>query len=226
MTPEARFWKKVDRRGADECWLWTGAKASGYGFFSVNGKRMLAHRFSYELHKGALGEKDACHDCPGGDNKACVNPAHLWPGTDAENKQDYQRKRIVQLRSQPPNVTDASTLADRIISLRQQRGWTQQDLAHKAGVPRPWLSLVEIGDIAHPSADRLQRIANVLGIDSKYLLSGSADARRIPLYVDADIVGDLSEFASWDEVTRRASLAAGRTFLTMLTELHTKASVR
>lgn len=90
----ARFWAKV-RRGAG-CWLWTGGTSSdGYGSFWFNGHSVRAHRHAYELEVGpipaGLDLDHTCCDpakCDGGPtcpHRACVNPAHLDPVTNAEN---------------------------------------------------------------------------------------------------------------------------------------------
>lgn len=79
-----RFWEKVDRRGEDDCWLWTGALQKGYGhMLGVRGKSLRAHRVAYELLVGRI--PDGCeldHLCR---NPKCVNPAHLEPVSHAEN---------------------------------------------------------------------------------------------------------------------------------------------
>lgn len=93
VTDQARFWRKVDRRGDDECWLWRGTKnLDGYGRFSLDGAKVAAHRFAYELFVGPIPEGALIrHTC---DDPACVNPAHHIPGTNAENMRDMvERKR-------------------------------------------------------------------------------------------------------------------------------------
>lgn len=77
-----RFWDKVDTTG--ECWLWTAARNNtNYGVFSLNGKLVLAHRFSYEVVNGPIQNglviDHLCH------TTLCVNPSHLSACTHSEN---------------------------------------------------------------------------------------------------------------------------------------------
>lgn len=84
-TVDIRFWEKVDKRGPDECWLWTAARGpGGYGFFTRGrGHSPLVHRFAYELLVGPIPEGLTIdHLCR---TKLCVNPAHLEPVSNAEN---------------------------------------------------------------------------------------------------------------------------------------------
>lgn len=90
-----RFWRFVNR--TDSCWLWTGSHGN-YGFISVNYRpgeptQLLAHRVSWEIHFGEIPDGlFVLHDCPGGDQPLCVNPAHLWLGTPGDNMRDMVAK--------------------------------------------------------------------------------------------------------------------------------------
>jgi hypothetical protein len=85
-----RFWEKVDKRGPDECWLWTGSLVDGYGTFKVGTETIKTHRFSYEIHIGAIPVGlYVLHRC---DVRNCVNPNHFFLGTHADNMKDMVAK--------------------------------------------------------------------------------------------------------------------------------------
>lgn len=78
---EKRFWSRIER--TDKCWLWLGAKTKGYGIIRINGRNILAHRYSYELSVGSIPTgKQLDHLCR---NHSCVNPSHLEIVSNKEN---------------------------------------------------------------------------------------------------------------------------------------------
>jgi hypothetical protein len=89
---DARFWEKVLK--TESCWIWTASKDThGYGKVRYGGKNIRAHRTSWEMRFGPLPPGlYVLHDCPSGDNPACVNPDHLWLGTQVDNMRDASRK--------------------------------------------------------------------------------------------------------------------------------------
>jgi hypothetical protein len=90
--PEERFWNYVYiPSNVNDCWEWTGGVTpNGYGRYTIhhNVRTVAAHRFSYELKygkpkKGLL----ICHKC---NNRKCVNPKHLYAGTNKDNMHDRE----------------------------------------------------------------------------------------------------------------------------------------
>jgi len=90
------FWAKVDRGGSTECWNWTGCKIrDGYGTFRCGDRKQLAHRVSWFIAHGEVpagnhhGTMCVLHHC---DNRACVNPDHLFLGSHQDNIRDMVAK--------------------------------------------------------------------------------------------------------------------------------------
>ena len=102
-TIRERFEAKV--RKTKGCWWWTACRIKhGYGMLSVFGKNRAAHRMSWVLHRGSIPEGMlVCHSC---DNPGCVNPAHLFLGTQKDNIRDCLAKGRMGRKLQDDDVRE------------------------------------------------------------------------------------------------------------------------
>lgn len=129
---ESRFWAKVDVRGNDECWEWRGMTRLGYGYMKVVNR---STRATHVLRFLATGEtmssgEEMCHLC---DNPICVNPHHLYIGTNASNMSEKrQRRRAVGRQCGVPKLRG---LHDELIA-RKRSGESLDSLAEAYGVTR------------------------------------------------------------------------------------------
>lgn len=90
-----RFFQKVDKTNGG-CWVWRGAvNNKGYGIFNYCGVTKLAHRVSWEFAKGRIPIcMNVLHKC---DTPRCVNPEHLFLGTQKDNMQDCSSKNRIHV---------------------------------------------------------------------------------------------------------------------------------
>jgi predicted XRE-type DNA-binding protein len=139
---EGRFWTKARRDG--DCWRWrAGSMSHGYGCFHIQGRALYAHRVAYLLTYGHLPEKGSiCHRC---DHPWCINPAHLFAGSQADNLADMARKgRSARGERNAHARLTAEDVAE-IRRLSRMSHVTQAELARRFGVQRPAISRIISG---------------------------------------------------------------------------------
>lgn len=133
------FWSKVDLR-PEGCWLWKGSTdAYGYGQFCrrFSGKRIhKAHRVAWEKSKGPIPDgQQVLHRC---DNPSCVNPEHLFLGTQLENIADM----VGKLRNPKGEKHGSAKLSDDQIDAIRLLGASmpQRKIAERFGVTQGHVS--------------------------------------------------------------------------------------
>ena len=107
MPMEERFWQKVQK--GEGCWLWQGTTDQhGYGIFAMRARKSIgAHRLMWILLHGPVPENlFVLHRCPEKANPLCVNPDHLYAGTQYENVQDSLREGTHITLLQPNYLRD------------------------------------------------------------------------------------------------------------------------
>lgn len=90
MSDLERFHSKYKEAVDTGCWVWKTDCVHGYGSFWLQGKVYRAHRASYMLFSGVIPlGMNVLHTC---DNPSCVNPQHLFLGTQQDNMTDKRLK--------------------------------------------------------------------------------------------------------------------------------------
>lgn len=147
----ARFWPKVDKDSEAGCWIWTAARdAWGYGIFRKSAYvPARAHRWTYEQAYGPIPEGMlVCHKC---DNPPCVNPAHLFLGTDLDNNRDRAAKGRSSRTNSPvgENSWRAKLTTQEVMEIRARYaagGIYYRELAEEYGVSTNHIGRLVRGD--------------------------------------------------------------------------------
>lgn len=142
--PNAR--KNIVARTSHEpnsgCWLWAGCfNEDGYGRITIGRYSYLAHRAAWVAEgRGDPGSLHVLHHC---DNRACVNPDHLFLGTNLDNVRDRQRKKRGLNLDGEKNGRAKLTQAD--VAHIRRRELKAKDYAAMYGVGRSTISMIWIG---------------------------------------------------------------------------------
>lgn len=139
-----RFLRLIDKTPGlgpeGDCWHFTAhITKSGYGCFSdERAKPYPAHRYHFELIHGLLPrDTQVCHSC---DNRACVNPSHLWAGTHTENMADRNAKGRQSRTRKNAKITEAQARQIKFVETGDYGA-----IADRYGVSRTTVSFIKSG---------------------------------------------------------------------------------
>jgi hypothetical protein len=145
-----RFWSKVDKNGPvplhcpelGPCWVWTGTdRGAGYGTLKVQGKMVMAHRFSYQLKHGPIPSSvNVLHKC---DNKRCCRDSHHFTGNHARNVED----KVAKGRQYHPtgSLNAMSKLTEELVKdirSRREAGKLLKEIAEEFGICQGSVSMI------------------------------------------------------------------------------------
>ena len=144
----SRFYEKIIKLPNNGCWEWQGATLHTkwpYGQFWFNKKTMLAHHFSYIIHIGNIPDGlFVLHQC---DNPRCVNPGHLFVGTQQDNIRDCVNKKRLFIPGFRGSKHPHSKLKEQqVIDIFHRSGLEPNaQLAKKYNTTRQNVSLIQKG---------------------------------------------------------------------------------
>ena len=137
-----RFMRRV--RKTDSCWVWTGfLTKNGYGRLKIDGYMVFAHRAAFAHFVGPIPNAlYACHTC---DNRACVNPEHIFIGTHGENMNDRNSKgRQARVRGEA-NGNSVVTKSEASQIMAMKGVFKQREIAATFGVSRSLVAHIHSG---------------------------------------------------------------------------------
>ena len=145
---EERFWLKVEKDANDRgCWEWQAStETTGYGQVRIDGVDTQAHRYSWALHNGEIGDNWVLHKC---DNRLCVNPEHLYLGDATDNMNDmWKRERHSKPDPPVPDPTGEKNPRSKLTEndvrkiRKEHPDKTQQELADEYGLTQATISQI------------------------------------------------------------------------------------
>jgi hypothetical protein len=147
MNPitKERIENKVERIPEGGCWVWIGTTTvRGYGQIISNNRKHYAHRASYEAFIGEIPKgMHVCHAC---DNVYCVNPAHLFLGTQKQNLEDMARKgRSTKGERNPMSKLNKEDVKD--IKHLFSTGLSDSEISIEFGVCRQTINNIRNGKV-------------------------------------------------------------------------------
>jgi len=168
------------------CWEWSGSTCTnGYGQFIIAGRYQMAHRVSWQLHYGPIpNDLNVLHRC---DNRLCVNPKHLFLGTQQDNVHDMLRKgRRAIIRGSANGNSKLTEASVRLIKKRLAKGETCAELAREYDVSwsainfiqtnRSWrhVRMALYNCMSSPKGFRITKFDDLGAVESSYLCSEEA----------------------------------------------------
>lgn len=140
----SRFWSRVAKGKANECWEWQAAMRNGYGAIKHQKRVLSAHRVAYVIHNGEPDSKLIVgHKC---DNPKCCNPHHLEAITPGKNNRDARgRRKFFNVRGEDVHCSKLTDASIREIRKRHAAGETQRELASAFGVGKSTIGKITTG---------------------------------------------------------------------------------
>lgn len=135
----------------NRCWDWNGSKTTfGYGVVCAKGRRVDAHRFSYEYYNNLIRDGlQVLHIC---DNPICTNPNHLFLGTQKDNAHDcINKKRFKKInnlsKAKGEKVASSKLTEKDVIKIKEMiyRGVSNKEIAQKFNVTDKNISCIKLG---------------------------------------------------------------------------------
>jgi len=144
MTVVERLLSKIAVDLETGCWNWTAyvSPRNGYGQIWAYRRKWRVHRLSYILHRGEIPDGiDVCHHC---DNRACVNPDHLFLGTRDDNMADMvakgRQRPCIGTKHGRAKITEAD-----VIEIRAIQGIPHTKIAQQYGISKTQVSTIRAG---------------------------------------------------------------------------------